>query len=109
MNFGISGVCCIIIGLSFIYAIRSAFVKFHLADYFWTRKYRGNQKKRANNDENIDEDLLQRTDTQTILRKIVDDSVPTPKAKDFEAVTNKITSNPQQVIGIKKKKKKRKR
>jgi len=78
--FGIGGLFNIGCGLSFLFAIRSAFVRFHLRDYFWTRKYRGIKGTAA---ERLRDAVLQRADTQTILKKMVDDALPTPKPSDF--------------------------
>ena len=78
--FGIGGALNVGCGLSFLYAIRSAFVRFHLRDYFWTRKYRG---IRGTVSDRLHDNVLQRADTETILKKMVDDSLPTPKPSDF--------------------------
>jgi len=79
--FGIGGAILIACGLAFLVAIRSAFVKFHLMEYFWTRKFR--TQSSASADVLGGYEKLQRGDTQTILRKLVDNSLPTPKASDF--------------------------
>ena len=78
--FGIGGVLNIGCGLSFLLAIRSAFVRFHLREYFWTRKYRG---IKGTVTDRLQDNVLKRADTETILKKLVDDALPTPRPCDF--------------------------
>ena len=70
--FGICGAMLLIIGFAFLYIVRSAFVKFHFKRLFLDKKISQKTSNRVKR-------IYYKEPIQTILRKIVDDSVPTPR------------------------------